>query len=203
MLALEASSEPVSVCLEPWEIEEAPRGATVVYEPLPSHARELNAARPLFSDRALKVVLWCSAETSAALARGAPDFFDWISHRVECPGGAPTFLLEGLRLAREAGAGGAVVVSDPDDGFDAALEGEAGVVVHREGGDVTIADLRIADAINPEAPFCVFVTDEERPEPAWWTLDARMVDGLHGARALAARGSPAAYSRGRAGSRLF
>ncbi len=184
VLALEASSGPVSVCLEPWEIEEVPHGATVVYEPLPSHARELNAARPLFSDRALKVVLWCSAETSAALARGAPDLFDWISHRVECPGGAPTFLLEGLRLAREAGAGGAVVVSDPDDGFDAALEGEAGVVVHHEGGDVTIADLRIADVIYPGAPFCAFVVDEYRHEPAWWSLDARTVDGLHGARAI-------------------
>lgn len=64
--------------------------------------------RPLFAERALKVVLWCDAETSAALARKAPDFFDWIGHRVECPPGVARFAVRGLRCALRCRAPGIV-----------------------------------------------------------------------------------------------
>lgn len=76
--------------------------------PSAEHADWLNINRPIFAARALRVVLWCDAETSKALARQATDFFDWISHRVECPPGVPAFAVAGLRSALLARAPGVV-----------------------------------------------------------------------------------------------
>ncbi|TKD12187.1 metallophosphoesterase [Polyangium fumosum] len=57
----------------------------------------MNLARPIFAERELRVVLFCEEEVTAALARGAPDFFDWIGKRVECGRGAPRHTIAGLR----------------------------------------------------------------------------------------------------------
>jgi tetratricopeptide (TPR) repeat protein len=86
----------------------APHGATLVLAPRAADADWLNLNRPVFSERALKVVLWCNAETTAVLARQAVDFFDWISDRVECPLLPPRYAVAGLRCALAARAPGVV-----------------------------------------------------------------------------------------------
>lgn len=77
----------------------APIGAVVVLEPQLSDTRLLNRERPIFASRSLRVVLWCDRARAVALARNAPDFYDWISHRVACPMEPPPHALAGLRCA--------------------------------------------------------------------------------------------------------
>lgn len=192
LVGLEPIAGEVPVVLEPWELEELPHGATAVYEPLPEHARELNAARPLFADRGLRVILWCSAETSAELATGAPDFFDWVSHRVECPGGAATFFLEGLEIAKKVGVGGVIAVfSSGEVAVEPGLEDAASVecIFANESG-LTLMDVRLARALDPSRPLFVMMEKmEDTPihEPGWWTLIVEPYENLHQAYA-AARG---------------
>lgn len=81
------------------DLEDIPNGSTIIYCPHPSQAEWLNMARPLFAERQLKVLLFCSSEVSAALAHRAPDFFNWISHRIECPKGHYLPAVRGLRAA--------------------------------------------------------------------------------------------------------
>lgn len=78
--------------------------STVVLVPRAEDVDWLNINRPLFALNRLRVVLYSSREVSVALARGAVDFFDWISHRLECPPGPAPFAVAGLRraLARRA-----------------------------------------------------------------------------------------------------
>lgn len=81
-----------------------PEGAVVLLQPQPDDADYLNLNRPVFARRRLKVVLWCSEETTNALATRAVDFFDWISHRHECPPGVALHCVLGLRAAAQANA---------------------------------------------------------------------------------------------------
>jgi tetratricopeptide (TPR) repeat protein len=77
----------------------AEHGAVVVLIPAPEQATWLNLERPILAHRALRVILFSDAEGSTALARRAPDFFHWISHRLECPEGPPLPAVRGLRRA--------------------------------------------------------------------------------------------------------
>lgn len=72
-------------------------GSVVILCPDPSEAAWLNLNRPLLSQRALRVILFCDTETAIALNRQAPDFFDWISRRVVAPTVAPPHAVAGLR----------------------------------------------------------------------------------------------------------
>lgn len=87
---------------------DAPHGATLVLVPRAEDADWLNINRPVFAQRELRVVLFCDTETTVALARKAVDFFDWISHRVECPSKPPRFAVAGIRCALAARAPGIV-----------------------------------------------------------------------------------------------
>lgn len=99
----------LDVITELGALEEAAEGSVLVLIARPEHADALNLGRPLFSRRKLKVVLWCDHETSVALAQGAPDFFDGISHHEDCPPGpVPPHAVAGFRCAVEAGALGVV-----------------------------------------------------------------------------------------------
>ena len=75
----------LKVYLDPRPLAELPEGTTLLLVPSAEHAAWLNLNRPVFAARALRVVVCCDAETSRVLARRAPDFFDWVSHWVECP----------------------------------------------------------------------------------------------------------------------
>ncbi len=97
------------------QLEALADGSVVVLVPEPSAAGWLNAHRPLFFRKALKVVLWCDAETSSALAREAPDFFDWIAQRQECPPGVAEHAVWTFRKALCARAPGIVFAGERMD----------------------------------------------------------------------------------------
>lgn len=107
-LALLPDHPDLELYTDPRSLLDLPDGTTLVLAPSAEHADWLNISRPLFAERSLRVILWCDAETSKALARRATDFFDWISHRVECPPGVPAFAVEGLRCALLARAPGVI-----------------------------------------------------------------------------------------------
>jgi tetratricopeptide (TPR) repeat protein len=83
-------------------LDQAPAGSALVLVPRAEDAEWLNMRRERFAERKLKVVLWCDEAAAAALARKAVDFFDWISHRQECPPGPAPFAVHGIRAALEA-----------------------------------------------------------------------------------------------------
>lgn len=66
----------------------------------------LNLNRPLVADLRLNIVLWCEGDAAAILARGAPDFFDWISARVDCPPAPAAFAVADVKAAIRARAHG-------------------------------------------------------------------------------------------------
>jgi hypothetical protein len=86
------------------DIVRVPDGTAMILEPRAEDADYLNMNRPIFARRRLKVVLWCSEETTKILATRAVDFFDWISHRHECPPGVAMHGVLGLRAAAKANA---------------------------------------------------------------------------------------------------
>jgi tetratricopeptide (TPR) repeat protein len=88
-LRLRARAPATDVIIEVRRLAELPLGATVILalEPDVSVADLdwLNLNRPVLAERRLNVVLWCERGAAAALSQRAPDFFDWISVRVDCP----------------------------------------------------------------------------------------------------------------------
>ena len=106
--ALLPISPDLEVHTEAYRLAEAPPGSTHVLVARAEDADWLNINRPLFSSRALRVVLFCSREVSVALSRGAVDFIDWVSLRLECPAGPPPYAVAGLRHALAARAPGIV-----------------------------------------------------------------------------------------------
>lgn len=92
------------VVTEAARIEDAPEGAVVVLVARPEDAIWLNLNRPIFADRALKVVLWSKRVVSEHFAKKAPDFFNWIARHFDCPDEPPTFAIHGMRSALRARA---------------------------------------------------------------------------------------------------
>ncbi len=97
--ALRAIEPELRVCPRASDIVGCEAGATVLYRFDPADTAWLNGNRPLFSERRLRVVLWVEGDDIVALKQGAPDFYDWISHTVDCPDAAPEFAVRGLRTA--------------------------------------------------------------------------------------------------------
>lgn len=95
----------LEVVAAPEELLALPPGAVaiLVLDPgdLTAQGRWLNLHRTLFADRALRVILYCQGDVAERLAQAAPDFTDWISHRLPFPaelrGLPPAHLVLGLR----------------------------------------------------------------------------------------------------------
>lgn len=127
--ALMRDHPDLEVVVEVEELASLADGSLVVLVPRAEAAGWLNEHRPLFARKALRVLLWCDEATSIALAQQAPDFYDWIAQRQECPPGAAEHAVWGLRRALCARAPGVVFVrSQPSDKafekvFHAALPG--------------------------------------------------------------------------------
>ena len=98
----------LEVHTEVQRLAEVRPGSTLVLVPRAEDADWLNINRPLFASKALRVVLFCTREVSVALSRGAVDFLDWISLRLECPEGPAPFAVAGLRCALAARVPGIV-----------------------------------------------------------------------------------------------
>ncbi|EPX60999.1 hypothetical protein D187_001651 [Cystobacter fuscus DSM 2262] len=106
--ALLPISPELEVHTEAQQLVETRPGSTLVLIPRAEDADWLNINRPLFASRALRVVLFCTREVSVALSRGAVDFLDWVSLRLECPAGPPPYAVAGLRRALAARVPGIV-----------------------------------------------------------------------------------------------
>lgn len=91
-------------------LAELPPATTVILAVTPSIGSDaldwLNLNRPVIADRRLNIVLWCEGDAAAVLACGAPDFFDWISARVDCPPAAAAFAVTEVKAAIRARAPG-------------------------------------------------------------------------------------------------
>ncbi|MRG94918.1 hypothetical protein [Polyangium spumosum] len=85
--ALLADHPDLEVLARPSGLIDLPDGAVVVLVPEAEDAAWLNINRPVFARKSLKVVLFCRREVTEVLAREAPDFYDWIAQRHECPPG--------------------------------------------------------------------------------------------------------------------
>lgn len=94
---LRAERPETDVLLEAPELSAAPEGSCVVLRVRAEDRTWLNLARPVVAQRTLRLFLWSTEATTVALVQGAVDFFDWISHRVECPDGPPGFAVRELR----------------------------------------------------------------------------------------------------------
>nr|WP_239577180.1 tetratricopeptide repeat protein [Archangium primigenium] len=111
----------LEVHTEVQRMAEAAPGSTLVLVPREEDADWLNLNRPLFASLRLRVVLFCSRDVSVALARGAVDFIDWMSLRVDCPAGPAPFAVEGIRAALAARVPGIIWKGgDLDSAFAAA-----------------------------------------------------------------------------------
>lgn len=112
--ALLADYPDLDVFTDVAELEGASDGATIVFLPKASDAEWLNLNRPMFARKALKVVLFSEREVTEALSRKAPDFYDWISHRQECPAGVAEHAVWGIRKALLARAPGILFLAHRD-----------------------------------------------------------------------------------------
>jgi hypothetical protein len=81
------------------QLQEAPTGATRCLYLRPEEFNWLKLNRGIFRERRLRVVLWSRTETTQRLRDEAFDFFDMISHSLQCPEGPPP---HGPRSLREA-----------------------------------------------------------------------------------------------------
>jgi tetratricopeptide (TPR) repeat protein len=88
-LRLRARDPATDVIVDVRRLAELPVGATAILALTSATSNDdldwLNLNRPIVSDRRLNIVLWCEGEAAAALSWRAPDFFDWISARIDCP----------------------------------------------------------------------------------------------------------------------
>lgn len=131
-------------------VENLPVGSKLILVPRVGDAWALNMARPIFSRRELKVILACDRQTSEAILKDAPDFFDWISIYVEWPEKPPPFAVQGIRRSLEVRAPGIVWLGSSNQNeemprslqsaFDAALSGRRLIELDPLAGFADIVD---------------------------------------------------------------
>lgn len=92
---------PLVVAFEARDLGTAPIGSRVVLVEAGRGAQWLNLHRPIVTQRRLTVLLWCTRASAEQLGREAPDFADWISHRIEVPEVFPGFVASALRECEE------------------------------------------------------------------------------------------------------
>lgn len=173
----------------------------------------LNLNRPLVSDRGHNVVLWCEDDAAAVLARGAPDFFDWISARVDCPPAPAAHAVADVKSAIRARACG---IAWAGPGLEDTL---AAVRPGRPVRRVAVAGYRsMLDALTSREPGWLLLDgidtefhlrrlrwamaetgrrvlvlrqvglDFDRSTPGWWTVNATQVPIAEAVRDLTAAG---------------
>ncbi|MDC3954669.1 tetratricopeptide repeat protein [Polyangium jinanense] len=104
--ALLVDHPDLEVLAKPSGLMDLPDGSAVVLVPEAEDAFWLNMNRPVFARKSLKVVLFCRREVTEVLAREAPDFYDWIAQRHECPPGVAEHAVFGIRQALRCRAPG-------------------------------------------------------------------------------------------------
>lgn len=144
-------------------------GSTLVLVPRAEDADYLNQRRQLFAERRLKVVLWCDEATTVALARGAVDLYDWISHRQTCPPGPPPFAVRGLRAAFEVGWPVVWQDADPPEVVEEVVRAATGEarVVWVEG---SVAYERVLETLKEPAIVGIRVSSARQLRRARWAI---------------------------------
>lgn len=162
--AVRAQVPSVDVVLDAKDVFRAPEGATLIYLPDVAEAAVLNAGRPILAAKGLRVLLWCDDDTAAKLALGAPDFFDWIAHRVACPDAPTPWAVDTLRCA---------MTYEDVPGLIWALDEDPVRAIEAAGGAVR---RRVSVRDTPEA--MVRAAREAEGDWVWFTdvTDARMMD---------------------------
>jgi tetratricopeptide (TPR) repeat protein len=87
------------VHLDARQLAALPDRATALLRLRIADAEWLNLRRPMFAQRRLRVILWSESGVTAQVRDIAPDFFDWISHVIECPALVPDHIIAGLRAS--------------------------------------------------------------------------------------------------------
>jgi tetratricopeptide (TPR) repeat protein len=109
-LRLRARDPATELIVDVHQLAALPPGATVILALTESTEGEdldwLNLNRPIVADRRYNLVLWCEDDSATLLARRAPDFFDWISARVDCPPAPAAHAVAEIRHALCARASG-------------------------------------------------------------------------------------------------
>jgi hypothetical protein len=89
----------VSICFHPRELLDVPHGARVVLLGADQDPAWLNFHRPIVREHGLAVLLWATPPVVLRLRTEAPDFLDWVSHRIDVPAFASPRELAALRGA--------------------------------------------------------------------------------------------------------
>ncbi len=126
--------------------------------------------------RALRVVLFSDAETTVCLSREAVDFYDWISHRIDCPAGPPAFAVRALRRAALERAPAVIWRGGDLDGtFAGALPGRH--LVRMSAAQPYAA---LVEALRPRARTWVAAIDLDGPTRLRWVRWAAAEAGRRG-----------------------
>lgn len=192
----------VRVCFTPSELLDAPVGARVVLVGAEREPEWLNLHRPVIRERKLVLVLWTSKNGLQVLRRHAPDFLDWVSHRIEVPPFAPEeamaefdHALARVKWVAVAGAELLAAVAMNRHDLDAAQHYRT-LVDTMDRGDVLVRGLKHDDQLwrllvaHAEARWqhhVVLVEPRVLP-PFAWIVDARLPDWEQRARRLQSLG---------------
>lgn len=147
--ALLADHPDLEVLAKPSGLVDLPDGSVVVLVPEAEDAFWLNMNRPVFARKALKVVLFCRREVTEVLAREAPDFYDWIAQRHDCPPGVAAHAVFGIRQALRCRAPGILFAYGDEHRFDRQTRIERFERIFREA--LPGRTLRWIDATMPYA----------------------------------------------------
>lgn len=192
----------VHVCFSPRELQDAPAGARVVLVGAEREPEWLNLHRPVVRERSLVLLLWVTDLGLEPLRRNAPDFLDWVSHRVEVPRFAPEEAARELELALArakwiavAGAELVAVAAEGRHELDAKQHYDdlAGAL---ESGDVLVRGLERDDELwrlliaHAEVQWRhrVVLAEPRILPPFSWIVDARVEDWEQGAVRLESLG---------------
>ena len=166
--ALLADHPDLEVLARPSGLVDLPDGAVVVLVPEAEDAGWLNINRPVFARKSLKVVLFCRREVTEVLAREAPDFYDWIAQRHECPPGVAEHAVFGIRQALRCRAPGILFAYGDEVRFDRRMRIEHFERVFREA--LPGRTIRWIDATKS---YATIVTEIRNAGRAWVACDTQ------------------------------
>jgi tetratricopeptide (TPR) repeat protein len=222
-LRLRARDPATDLIVDVRRLAELPPGTTVILVLKPPISGDdldwLNLNRPLVSDRRHNVVLWCEDDAAGILARGAPDFFDWISARVDCPPAPAAHAVADVKAAIRARASGIawagpgledtlaavrpgrpirrIAVASYQSMIDALASREPGWLF-LDGVDTEFHLRRLRWAMAEAGRrTIVFRRSLDRTLPGWWTVHAvhvPIVEVVHGLTAAGGTGRLAAMT---------
>lgn len=222
-LRLRARDPATDVIVDVRRLAELPPGSTVILAltpPIPGDDLDwLNLNRPVVSDRRHNVVLWCGHDMATVLARRAPDFFDWISARVDCPAAPAAHAVADVQAAIYARAPGIawagagledtltavrpgrpirrVAVASYQSMIDALTSREPGWLF-LEGIDTEFHLRRLRWAMaETRRRVIVFRRAFDRTAPGWWTVHAMHVplaEAVYGLTTVSGTGRLAALT---------